>query len=188
MTNEQFDILRDWIETRVALTIKAHENKHHDLMVRECLAAMRACDATARAHLVTKVSAPIIAFPEKLVSEERARIAASLTRTMQQSLPGGRLDDSSYENVERALDEAGAPLRQGERWLSLHERITALGVMKKRALWRNGCDQTVPEALRFLAKHDRPSGGEQRFNAAHLLQLAEEIEAVARESVLGSGV
>ena len=40
----------------------------------------------------------------------------------------------------------------------------------------NGLDQAVPEALRYLATHDRPSGGEQRFNAIHLYQLADEIE------------
>lgn len=42
--------------------------------------------------------------------------------------------------------------------------------------WPNSCDRTVPEALRYLAQHERPSGDEQRFNTAHLIQLAEEIE------------
>lgn len=45
----------------------------------------------------------------------------------------------------------------------------------------NGIDQTVPEALRYLATHDRPSGGEQRFNAIHLYQLADEIETFLAE-------
>lgn len=47
--------------------------------------------------------------------------------------------------------------------------------------WPNGCNRTVPEALRFLARHERPTGGEQRFNMIHLLQLAEEIEEAARQ-------
>lgn len=45
--------------------------------------------------------------------------------------------------------------------------------------WGNGCDKTVPAALRFLAENKRPFGGESRFNAAHLYQLAREIELMA---------
>ena len=45
--------------------------------------------------------------------------------------------------------------------------------------WGNGCDKTVPAALRFLAENERPFGGESRFNAAHLYQLAREIELMA---------
>lgn len=33
----------------------------------------------------------------------------------------------------------------------------------------NGCFDQAIEALRFLADHPRPVGGEQRYNAAHLL-------------------
>jgi len=47
--------------------------------------------------------------------------------------------------------------------------------------WWNGCDKTVPAALRYLADHERPRGGEQRFNSLHLLQLAEEIEDMAKQ-------
>lgn len=46
--------------------------------------------------------------------------------------------------------------------------------------WWNGCDKTVPAALRYLADNERPSGGEERFNCAHLYQLADEIERMAR--------
>ena len=42
-----------------------------------------------------------------------------------------------------------------------------------------GCDKTVPAALRYLADNDRPGGGEQTFNAAHLFQLASEVERMA---------
>ena len=45
--------------------------------------------------------------------------------------------------------------------------------------WYNGCDRTVPKALRFLANHERPAGGETPFNSAHLFQLADEIEHMA---------
>lgn len=54
MTNEQFDILRDWIETRVALTVKAHEGKQHSEIVQSCMDAIVAADASARAHLVVR--------------------------------------------------------------------------------------------------------------------------------------
>lgn len=46
-------------------------------------------------------------------------------------------------------------------------------------VWVNRCNKTVPEALRYLANHPRPAGGEVRFNAAHLFQLADEIEHMA---------
>lgn len=45
--------------------------------------------------------------------------------------------------------------------------------------WPNGCDKTVPAALRFLAENSRPSGGESLYNSAHLYQLADEIEIMA---------
>ena len=47
--------------------------------------------------------------------------------------------------------------------------------------WPNGCDETVPRALRYLANNSRPSGGEDHFNSAHLYQLAGEIEQAARK-------
>jgi hypothetical protein len=48
--------------------------------------------------------------------------------------------------------------------------------------WSNGCDTSVPAALRFLAKHPRPNGGEQTYNAEHLNQLASEIESTVKRS------
>lgn len=32
----------------------------------------------------------------------------------------------------------------------------------------------ISEALRYLAENDRPTGGQERFNAEHLYQLADE--------------
>lgn len=51
--------------------------------------------------------------------------------------------------------------------------------IQKPVRWYNGCNTSVPAALRFLANHDRPGGGESRFNSAHLIQLAGEIESMA---------
>lgn len=53
----------------------------------------------------------------------------------------------------------------------------------RNPLWPNGCDARAPEALRFLANNDRPSGGEQFPNAACLLQLADELEAAAKATM-----
>ena len=45
--------------------------------------------------------------------------------------------------------------------------------------WINGCNKSVPTALRYLAENPRPIGGESSFNTAHLYQLAREIELMA---------
>jgi len=50
--------------------------------------------------------------------------------------------------------------------------------------WQNDCDKTAPAALRYLAENDRPSGGESLYNAAHLYQIAAELEATALEAAL----
>lgn len=56
----------------------------------------------------------------------------------------------------------------------------ALAAMDSEPLaWGNGCDKTVPAALRYLAENERPIGGESSFNTAHLYQLAREIELMA---------
>lgn len=47
------------------------------------------------------------------------------------------------------------------------------------APWPNGSNETVPKALRFLAEHERPIGGQQSFNSEHLYQLAAEIERMS---------
>ena len=40
----------------------------------------------------------------------------------------------------------------------------------------NGCFNMAAYALRYLSKNLRPSGGQDKFNAEHLLQIADEIE------------
>jgi hypothetical protein len=42
--------------------------------------------------------------------------------------------------------------------------------------WPNDCLGRAIEALRYVADHDVQSGGEQLYNAAHLLQIANELE------------
>lgn len=45
--------------------------------------------------------------------------------------------------------------------------------------WENGCNKSVPAALRYLAENPCPIGGESSFNTAHLYQLARKIEFMA---------
>lgn len=45
----------------------------------------------------------------------------------------------------------------------------------------NQCDEEIIEALRFLAENDRPIGGNERFNAEHLYQLADDLERSLEE-------
>lgn len=54
----------------------------------------------------------------------KPRLEANFTR----SLPGGKMDDSTYEQIENALDKIEAPMRSPEgKWLTLVERILAIG-------------------------------------------------------------
>ncbi|MFG6083754.1 hypothetical protein ACEUZ9_005479 [Paracoccus litorisediminis] len=78
----------------------------------------------------------------------------------------GRLE----ETIVEGMNNAQAPLAPD-----------AAEGLAKPVSWWNGCDVTVPGALRYLASHDRPSGGEQPYNAMHLMQLASEIELMARQ-------
>lgn len=41
----------------------------------------------------------------------------------------------------------------------------------------NGCETSAIEALRYLANNPRPKGGQEHYNAEHLLQIADELEA-----------
>lgn len=90
------------------------------------------------------------------MSTEREALIARLDREMN----AGWNDTRLFADLRAAL--AAAPVGEPVKW------------------W-NGCNSTVPEALRFLANNERPTGGEQRFNAEHLLQLAGEIERMARQ-------
>lgn len=74
-----------------------------------------------------------------------------------------RVDHSFYYALTIALEE-------------LQERRKA---DSEPVAWRNGCNKSVPEALRYLAENPRPIGGESSFNTAHLYQLAREIELMA---------
>ena len=96
----------------------------------EAIAALRAQEDLSRRGLAF-VSAGEIEHAKTL---RRAALAKAdgaepkLIAEMLRRLPGV-LDDSTYEQVESALDRADAPVREGGdrgRFLKLHERIDAL--------------------------------------------------------------
>lgn len=58
-------------------------------------------------------------------------------------------------------------------------RMALAAMDSEPVAWSNGCNKSVPAALRYLAEKPRPIGGESSFNTAHLYQLAREIEFMA---------
>lgn len=85
------------------------------------------------------------------------------------------------ENIQAVFDlKAGYTLGLADVEILKRVARMALAAMDSEPMaWGNGCDKTVPAALRYLAENERPFGGESRFNAAHLYQLAREIELMA---------
>lgn len=58
-------------------------------------------------------------------------------------------------------------------------RMALAAMDSEPVAWINGCNKSVPSALRYLAENPRPIGGESSFNTVHLYQLAREIELMA---------
>lgn len=69
---------------------------------------------------------------------ERQRTGMSdelkLDEDIARSLPGGVIDYATFEAIEEALDRANAPMTEGERFLTLKERIDALGAQRSEAI------------------------------------------------------
>jgi len=75
----------------------------------------------------------------------------------------------------------------GKKWWwnwekSIFELQPTNQVQQNVIIWPNGCDETVPEALKYVAENGVPMGGESKFNSEHLWQLASEIEEAVRNS------
>jgi hypothetical protein len=67
-------------------------------------------------------------------AEHQAADAADLVPTMARGLPGGVMDESTYQAIEDALDRVSAPCTASDgRWLTLPERVLALSVELGRA-------------------------------------------------------
>ena len=102
---------------------------------------------------------------------------------MTSKLTRAQLHERARENVKAlkmASRQTAFESAREEILADLQLAELALAAMNGEPVtWGNGCDKTVPAALRYLAENERPFGGESRFNAAHLYQLAREIELMA---------
>jgi hypothetical protein len=76
----------------------------------------------------------LIADHDELAALPASAIPSPLTATMVRGLPGGGMDDSTFAAVETALDAAWAPSTSEERWLTLPERVAALGAGRSKML------------------------------------------------------
>ncbi|WP_426496421.1 hypothetical protein [Klebsiella grimontii] len=85
------------------------------------------------------------------------------------------------ENVQVVFDlKAGYTLGLADVEILKRVARMALAAMESEPVaWSNGCNKSVPAALRYLAEKPRTIGGESSFNTAHLYQLAREIEFMA---------
>lgn len=90
------------------------------------------CDIVAKRPDAFRSTRPDANLRGPAFDKLRAALAGDpverLSADMLRSLPGGQMDDSTFEAVETALDQAAAPMREGEagRWLTLPERVAAL--------------------------------------------------------------
>lgn len=125
-------------------------------------------------------------YPEAVRRHADALAAAA---TLGEAPDEYRLSDEQVVEVARGLNKAGRGPLELDVARSFYQDLAAAlhaSTPKETVLvpiaWPNGCDTTVPEALRYLAKYPRPIGGEDRFNSLHLEQLAGEIERAATKS------
>jgi hypothetical protein len=90
--------------------------------------------------------AALKALAQAIVDEGCA--AEELRADFTKALPGGAIDDSTFEAVEEALDRAEAPARgEDGHWLTLPERVASLAgeIEHLRAV-----NKVLPEALAAL--------------------------------------
>lgn len=81
-----------------------------------------------------------------------------------------RFADAMLEARKVKPTEVPLPTKKSDSW---HADWKANGY--------NHCMEQAAKALRHLADHDRPIGGESSFNSAHLFQIASELDVTRRE-------
>jgi hypothetical protein len=101
--------------------------------------------------------------------------------------PLARVADLKVDTTDALIAELDWCIEEGQSGPRTRAALKAARAVLDNATasalaWSNGCDSSVPAALRFLANHPRPSGGEQTYNAEHLYQLAGEIESTVKRS------
>ncbi|WP_318870083.1 hypothetical protein [Sinorhizobium meliloti] len=87
-------------------------------------------------------------------------------------------EGTEHPNIEEAKAAAQSDYASRIRSCLLDKPEAVEGVT-----WPNGCDKTAVEALRYLSRNERPQNGEQRFNWAHLNQIADELEEMASRTL-----
>lgn len=97
------------------------------LACQSCGASTDTCKAADRFEAVRNLAS---SWNRRNGEQCRAAPAGSgevLTADMTKALPGGALDDTTFQQIEDALDRADAPMRdESGKWLTLSERIAAL--------------------------------------------------------------
>ena len=76
---------------------------------------------------MTPMGRPIYTPPAASHSPAGLDCQPDLTATCTKLLPGGKLDDSTFSQVEDALDAVDAPMTDNGRYMTLVERIAAYG-------------------------------------------------------------
>ncbi len=130
--------------------------------------------------------------PTKQLTDKRARLR--LAAQNYQSTLSWYQENLDSPNAEQDCDEATAAFKREichretdivadllDEIDELQERLKAT-MDREPVAWINGCNKSVPAALRYLAENPRPVGGESSFNTAHLYQLAREIEIMSSGS------
>lgn len=86
-------------------------------------------------------------------------------------------------------DCVGAPVTPGECRLYEPQTLTTQKTPVSEvpcsdglvALQFNNCLETAIKALTYIANYDKPIGGQQNYNAEHLLQIVDELKRVLKE-------
>lgn len=139
------------------------EGRQHAEAQASMLEGLQNCLAQLRA------STPAPAFAHPADASRAFDLAAQIDALyVGQPLAAGSFDQRG--KIQALLMQAGVAIAPAKVTLP---RVS-------REIWPNGSATTVPAALRFLAEHDRPSGGSDHYNDEHLYQLAGEVEAAVR--------
>lgn len=115
--------------------------------------------------------------PDSFIADWRERMGADAALTVEAVRDYLNKRTQAFDDERAAvqfyIDNPGAALAD------LRQRQAAESA-PPTLRWPNASDKTVPAVLRHLAHHPRALAGEARYRAEHLLQLAGDIEEMAR--------
>lgn len=154
-----------------AQSVTAQGSRRDMGVIRAEIDALRARVKNMRADSAKPAGEPIRAALVELVALRDIRDEIETEHKRPGVIPNFKRLEKMAEDIVK---------REPAAWKSARSALAAAPAPSPETVtWWNGCDRTVPAALRFLADNERPRHGESRFNAAHLLQLAGEIERMA---------